>query len=119
MSDKSEIIPSMPIENRIYVLRKQKVMLDSDLAELYGVETKVLNQAVKRNIERFPEEFMFQLSNEEFEILRSQNVTSSPDGLRSQNVTLKDMGGVHRKYLPYVFTEDIKNHLAKIGIENE
>ncbi|MCD7779827.1 MAG: ORF6N domain-containing protein [Candidatus Gastranaerophilales bacterium] len=79
------------IKNLIYVIRGQKVMLDSDLAMLYQVETKVLNQAVKRNIERFPNDFMFQLSKEEFENLRSQFVTS-PKG-----------GG--RQYLPYVFTE--------------
>ena len=61
------------IESLIYVIRKQQVMLDSDLARLYGVETKVLNQAVKRNIQRFPEDFMFQLTKEE--CLRSQIVT--------------------------------------------
>ncbi len=89
-------------------------MLDSDLAELYGVETKVFNQAVKRNTERFPEEFRFQLTKNEFDSLRSQFVTSSqvpqnatPDdeGLRSQPVTLESGRGKHRKYLPYVFTE--------------
>lgn len=68
-------------------------MIDRDLAELYGVETRVLNQAVKRNIERFPERFMFQLSNEEFEVLRSQIVTSKTE----------TRGG--RQYLPYAFTE--------------
>ena len=67
--------PMIPvrIESLIYVIRKQQVMLDSDLARLYGVETKVLNQAVKRNIQRFPEDFMFQLTKEE--CLRSQIVT--------------------------------------------
>ena len=79
------------IQNLIYEIRGYKVMLDSDLAALYEVETKVLNQAVKRNLERFPADFMFQLTVEEFKILRSQNVTS-PKG-----------GG--RQYLPYVFTE--------------
>ena len=64
------------IENKILVIRGQQVMLDRDLAELYGVETKVLNQAVKRNIDRVPERFMFQLTNEEFNVLRSQIVTS-------------------------------------------
>jgi len=68
-------------------------MLDSDLATLYGVETRVLVQAVKRNIERFPDDFMFQLSKEEYEFLRSQTVT------------LKTGRGRHRKYLPYAFTE--------------
>jgi len=77
------------IENKILVIRGQQVMLDRDLAELYGVETKVLNQAVKRNIDRFPERFMFQLTNEEFNVLRSQIVTSK----------LETRGG--RQYLPY------------------
>jgi hypothetical protein len=72
-------------------------MLDSGLVQLYGVETKVLNQAVKRNHERYPEDFMFQLTKEEF--LRYQNVTSS---LRSQTVT-SSWGG--RRYLPYAFTQ--------------
>jgi hypothetical protein len=85
------------IEKRIYLIRGQKVMLDSDLAGLYGVTTKVLIQAVKRNIKRFPLDFMFQLSKEEF--LRSQNVISN---LRSQFVT-SSYGG--RRYLPYAFTE--------------
>lgn len=75
----------LPIESLIHVIRDQQVMLDSDLARLYGVETRVLNQAVKRNIERFPEDFMFQLSKEESQNLISQIVTSSS---RSQNVTL-------------------------------
>lgn len=79
------------IQCKIEQVRNVQVMLDSDLAELYGVETKVLNQAVKRNIERFPEQFMFQLNAEESDILRSQFVTS------------KGKGG--RRYLPYVFTE--------------
>jgi hypothetical protein len=82
------------IERRIYLIRGKKVMIDSDLAELYGVTTKVFNQAVKRNIARFPDDFMFQLNKIE------------DDALRSQIVTLKTVGrGQHRKYLPYVFTE--------------
>jgi hypothetical protein len=84
------IIPIERIQQCIYLIRKQKVMLDNDLAALYGVETKVLIQAVKRNIERFPSDFMFQLSNTEFGKLRSQFVTSSWGG---------------RRYLPYAFTE--------------
>ena len=63
------------IKHRIYEVRGMRVMLDRDLAELYGVETKVLNQAVKRNIERFPEDFMFRMDNSEWEFLRSQFVT--------------------------------------------
>ena len=78
------------IESLIYEIRGQKVMLDRDLAKMYGVETKVLNQAVKRNMKRFPEDFMFQLTPEEYEILKSQFVTSSWGGTRK---------------LPYVFTE--------------
>ena len=82
---------SKDIQNLIYVFRGQQVMLDSDLAMLYQVETKVFNQAVKRNIERFPDSFMFQLTKEEFETLRSQFVTSN------------EKGG--RRYRPYVFSE--------------
>ena len=89
-SSKSIAIPEALVTSKIYVVRNKKIMLDRDLAELYEVETKVLNQAVRRNIERFPEEFMFHLTNEEFEILRSQIVTSSWGGTR---------------YLPMVFTE--------------
>jgi len=81
------------IEKMIYVIREQKVMLDKDLAELYECETKVLNQAVKRNITRFPQDFMFRLTIEECENLRSQIVTSS-----------LIHGG--RRYMPYVFTEN-------------
>ena len=71
------LIPVEMIERKIYLIRSEKVMLSSNLAELYGVEPKVLIQAVKRNIERFPEDFMFQLSNQEFANLKSQIVTSS------------------------------------------
>jgi len=77
MIDKHFIIPMERIENRIYLLRGHKVMLSTDLAELYEVEPRALVQAVKRNIERFPEDFMFQLSNGEFDNLKSQIVTSS------------------------------------------
>jgi di/tripeptidase len=76
-------------------------MLDRDLASLYEIETRVLNQAVKRNIKRFPKDFMFQLTKEEFEGLRFQ----PDDSLRSQIVTLKNGRGQHMKYLPYAFTE--------------
>lgn len=81
------------VERRIYVIRDQKVMLDSDLAELYGVETKNLNRAVKRNITRFPDDFRFQLNAVELENLRFQIGTSSS----------RNYGG--RRYMPYVFTE--------------
>lgn len=83
------------IEKMIYVIRNQQVMIDSDLAMLYQVETKRLNEAVKRNIARFPEEFCFQLTEEEAESLRSQIATLD-----------KNVGrGKHRKYLPFAFTE--------------
>lgn len=86
-------------------------MIDRDLADLYGVETKAINQAVKRNIERFPEEFRFQLTKDEYDFLRSQIATLKEDEkvLRSQSVTLENdasgQRGKHAKYLPYVFTE--------------
>ena len=70
------------IQSKIYEIRGQKVMLDRDLAELYQVETRVLNQAVKRNIKRFPSDFMFQVTEDEFEILKSQFVISSWGGVR-------------------------------------
>lgn len=81
------------LKTRIHEIRGVQVMLDKDLAELYGVEVKVLNQSVRRNIKRFPDDFMFQLNKEEF------------DSLRSQFVTLKKGRGQHNKYMPYVFTE--------------
>jgi hypothetical protein len=87
------ITPVESIQQMIFIVRGHKVMLSIDLAALYGVETKVLNQAVKRNIERFPGDFMFQLTGEE------------ADSLRSQIVTLKNGRGKHSKYLPYAFTE--------------
>lgn len=94
------------IQNRIYEIRGERVMLDKDLAELYQVETKALNQAVKRNIKRFPPDFMFQLTKEEWDNLQPhiQDFTE-PQSLRSQIVTLKNGRGKHLKYLPYVFTE--------------
>jgi len=95
------------IQNRIYEIRGERVMLDRDLAALYEVETKALNLAVKRNIKRFPKDFMFQLTKEEFEALRLQFETSNirVNPLRLQNETLKKGRGQHAKYLPYAFTE--------------
>lgn len=87
----TEVVPQYKIESKIVFIRGKKVMLGKDLAVLYGVETKVLNLTVKRNIERFPEDFMFQLTKEEFKNLRFHFVTSSWGG--------------HR-YLPYAFTEN-------------
>ena len=92
MTQTSLIVPEELIQNKIFYIRKIKVMIDRDLAKLYGVKTKVLNQAVKRNIERFPEDFMFQLSPEEFQHWRSQIVTSN-----------KEKMGLRRK--PFAFTE--------------
>ena len=89
----NHLIPTVDIERRIYLIRGQRVMLDRDLAELYGVTTAALNQAVRRNLDRFPEDFMFQLDKEEFENWRSQIVISNP-GLR--------MGARRR---PLAFTE--------------
>jgi len=104
--------PTNRIKDKIHLIREQQVILDEDLAELYNVNTKVLNQAVKRNIERFPERFMFQLTEKEYENLISQIViskakreTSEAESLRSQIVTLKKGRGIHRKYIPYAFTE--------------
>lgn len=91
------------IQNRIYEIRGQRVMLDRELACLYEVETRTLNQAVKRNIRRFPEDFMFQLSEEEFESLRFQITTVEKKSLISQIVISKGRGG--NRHLPYVFTE--------------
>lgn len=93
------------IESLILTIRGKQVILDRDLARLYGVQTKVLNQAVKRNIERFPEDFLFQLTKEEYGILKSQIAIANAEYLRSQNVTI-DMRGRHLKYLPYAFTEN-------------
>ncbi len=90
---KNEIVNADKLQRLIYTIRGVQVMYDSDLAELYGVEIKRLNEQVKRNRERFPEEFMFQLTDEEVAFLRSQNAT------------LETGRGRHRKYLPYVFTE--------------
>ena len=80
------------VQNLIYEIRGQKVMLDSDLARLYQVETKVLNQAVRRNIKRFPEDFMFQLDNKEFANLKSQIVTSSWGGRRTPPLAFTEEG---------------------------
>jgi hypothetical protein len=104
--ENQSLIPRERIECSILLIRGQKVMLDNDLASLYGVEAKRLLQAMKRNIERFPEDFMFQLTWDEAGALRSQFATSSSQDdecLRSQIVTLKR--GKHLKYRPYAFTE--------------
>lgn len=84
------IIPDEIIISKIYLFRNQKVIIDSDLAEMYGVETRVLNQAIKRNLKRFPIDFMFQLNEDEFENLKEQNNSSKWGG---------------RRTMPFVFTE--------------
>jgi len=89
-------------------------MLDSDLAAMYEVETKYLTRAVSRNVQRFPEQFRFQLTQEEFENLRCQIGTSRSESLRFQNGTLKTGRGKHRKYLPYVFTEQGVSMLSAV-----
>ena len=95
MSETSISLATEAIANRIVTLRGQRVIVDADLAALYGVPTKRLNEQVRRNAERFPDDFMFQLSDEEFESLRSQVATS--------NETRSQRGG--RRYAPLVFTE--------------
>ena len=92
----------IPIQNLIYEIRGHKIMLDKDLATLYGVEVKRLNEAVKRNLRRFPIDFMFQLTKEEWEVVR----------VRSQIATSPKGGG--RQYLPYVFTEQGVSMLSSV-----
>ena len=105
--ESASLQPLENIENLIHVIRGKQVMLDVDLARLYGVETKRLNEQVKRNIERFPEDFMFQLTREEAESSRSQFATLNEDGelSRSQFATLNGRGH-NIKHLPYAFTEN-------------
>ena len=107
------VLKAENIAQLVFFIRGEKVMLDRDLASLYGVTTKALNQAVKRNLARFPADFMFQLTKSEYEVSRSQLVTSSDRSRsatkssdafsRSQSVTLKR--GRNLKYFPYAFTE--------------
>ncbi|MFT3704938.1 MAG: ORF6N domain-containing protein [Agriterribacter sp.] len=107
------------IQNKIYEVRGQKVMLDFDLAELYNVETRVFNQAVKRNSESFPDEFMFRLTGEEWELIGSQIVTSSIQVSGNQRLNRSQFvtgSQKHRSksYLPYVFTEHGVTMLASV-----
>ena len=97
MEERNEIITVEGIRNRVYMIRGMQVMLDSDLAEIYGYDLKAMNQQVKRNINRFPEDFMFQIDKDEI-----------PDSLKSQFATLninENKRGMHIKKLPYAFTE--------------
>jgi len=93
------VIPSERIEKYIYFVRGRKIMIDSDLARLYNVATKALVQAVKRNVERFPEDFMFQLNQSEAELMRSQSVTALKRNIR---------------YLPYAFTQEGVSMLSSV-----
>ena len=121
-------IPQKEIQSRIYMVRGQHVMLDSDIARFYNMETKRINEQVKRNPIKFPERYVFQLTAEEVELLKSQRATTiNEDSLRSQNATLnepfqclgsqnatlnKSGRGRHAKYLPYAFTEQGASMLA-------
>ena len=116
-----KLIPEERIINKIHIIRDQKVMLDFDLAALYEVETKVLNQSVKRNIDRFPEDFMFRLTPKEWLTMRSQIVTSS-----SQSIDIQTAGNMRSQiatssqskrkdtYTPYAFTEHGVTMLASV-----
>jgi len=106
----SIVLPDESIEDTINLIRGKKVILDHDLARLYGVTTKVLNQAVKRNLDRFPEDFMFQLTKAETE--EWQHLKR----LRSQIVILKKARGTHIKYHPYAFTERNLNALKRAKV---
>src|SRR5437773_5861114 len=99
---RGSVVPIERIESRILLVRGHKVLLDADLAALYGVSTKRFNEQVRRNAARFPEDFMFRLSAEEW------------DSLRSQFATLKTGRGQHRKYLPLAFTEHVTIMAATI-----
>ena len=102
----THLIKSEEIQNKIYTIRGLQVMLDEDLSILYNVETRRINEQVKRNIDRFPEKFMFQLTKDEYDSLRSQSVTlENEKSLRSQNAIIENARGRHRKYLPFAFTE--------------
>ncbi len=108
-------VDNQTIQNKIYTIRGIQVMLDEDLAVLYGVEPKRLNEQVGRNVERFPEQFRFQLTQEEYENLKSQFATSNLNSsLRSQIATLESGRGKHKKYLPYVFAEQGVSMLSAV-----
>ena len=115
MEKEISILEENSIRSKIHFIRGQQVMIDRDIAELYGVETKRLNEQVKRNIERFPEEFMFQMNDEEFKNWKSQivisNLENNPTNLKSQFAT-SSWGG--KRKLPYVFTEHGVTMLASV-----
>jgi len=101
-NNQQNLIPSEKIINKIYLIRNRKVMFDKDLAKLYEVKTKVLKQQVKRNLDRFPSDFMFELNKKEFKIWQNIILNKNTSSLGSQIVTSKRGGS---RYLPYVFTE--------------
>lgn len=102
MGETAELLTVEAIRNCVYIIRGQQVMLDYDLAAVYGYEVKRLNEQVKRNISRFPEDFLFQLTQDEYDFVKSQIVTSSQENLKSQIAT-SSWGG--KRKLPYAFTE--------------
>jgi hypothetical protein len=130
LTENGAIVPIENIQSMIFTIRGAQVMVDSDLAKIYGVELRRLNEQVKRNIERFPDTFRFQLTKEEYENLMGQSGTSSAreslrcqigtlkdspkESLRSQIATLETGRGQHRKYLPYVFTEQGVSMLSAV-----
>lgn len=102
------------IQNKIFEIREQKVMFDFDLAELYEVETRILNQAVKRNIDRFPDRFMFKLTAKEWNNLRSQIIISSGVKNNSSQIVMSSRKHRGSRYLPYAFTEHGVTMLASV-----
>lgn len=112
MTNVNQNLSVQTLVNKIYIIRDQKVMLDSDLADIYGIETKYLNRAVKRNERRFPELFMFQLTDKEFQNLRFQIGTSSEKNLQGSQNVASSWGG--RRTNPYVFTEHGAIMLASV-----
>ena len=120
MAETTELMTVDNICNRVYIIRGQQVMLDYELAEIYGYEVKRLNEQVKRNIARFPEDFMFQLTKDEIDFVKSQISTSrNEDFSKSQFATLNvngDKRGTNVKKLPYVFTEQGIYMLATVLI---
>jgi hypothetical protein len=112
VAKKKELASVPRLDELISEVRGQKVMFDSDLAHVYGVTTKRLNEQFRRNRKRFPEDFAFQLTSEEFEALRSQNATTTQRNLRSQFATSRSHGG--RRYLPWVFTEHGALQIANV-----
>jgi len=113
-SVKKSIITQKTIIDSIYSIRSMQIMIDEELAQMYDVTVKRLNEQVKRNIDRFPEKFRFQLTEEEYEKLKSQIDSSNKNSLRSQIATLEKGRGKHRKYLPYVFTEQGVSMLSAV-----